>query len=198
MKFTDFDPESIQIGKYANRKISLGDVSFQIPRMYMPFGISGFTPNMGPTSYNIDFSMNGWNEDGNYVKTFHTFLKHIEDVIIDHISDISDEIFGENKTPEELREMFNSNIKTSANYDPKFRVKVNTISDSNRIKPDIFDVNNDEITCEVSNNLFSKYSGTGMVELCSVYFMNKRFGLTWRLKQLKIFEPQRLKGFQFQ
>ena len=36
-----------------------------------------------------------------------------------------------------------------------------------------------------------------MIELHSIYFMNKRFGLTWKMYQMKIFEPQRLKGFQF-
>ena len=35
-------------------------------------------------------------------------------------------------------------------------------------------------------------------ELTSVYFLNKKFGLTWRMCQMKVYEPQRLHGFQFQ
>ena len=73
MKFTDLNPdEDLAFSVYANRKISLSSknkpVRFQIPRMYMPFGISGFTPEVGPTKWNVDFSMKGYDEDGNYVK----------------------------------------------------------------------------------------------------------------------------------
>ena len=44
--------EDIKILDYNNRKIVLSTqksepVRFQIPKMYMPFGISGFTPELG-------------------------------------------------------------------------------------------------------------------------------------------------------
>ena len=91
--------------------------------------------------------------------------------------------------------MFNSNIKDSGG-EPKFRVKVDTDSDDN-IKVPIFDSSNNEIGGEVEKGLYSRHSGVAIVEMNSVYFMNKMFGITWKLHQLKIYEPQRLKGFQF-
>ena len=56
--------EIIEIPKYDGRKISLSTkdgrpLRIQTPRMYMPFGISGFTPVVGATKWNLDFSMKG-------------------------------------------------------------------------------------------------------------------------------------------
>ena len=52
---------------------------------------------------------------------------------------------------------------------------------------------------ELVNGLYSRNSGKAIVELGpSVYFLNRMFGVTWCLDQLLVFEPERLKGFQFQ
>jgi hypothetical protein len=55
--------DDIKIADYNNRKIVLstqsdGPIRFQIPKMYMPFGISGFTPEIGNKKFNIDSSNN--------------------------------------------------------------------------------------------------------------------------------------------
>jgi hypothetical protein len=50
---------------------------------------------------------------------------------------------------------------------------------------------------EVRSGLYARNSGHAMVELNSVYFLNRKFGLTWKLNQLVVYEPQNLKGFQF-
>jgi len=49
----------------------------------------------------------------------------------------------------------------------------------------------------VENGLYSRNSGHAIVELGSVYFLNRKFGCTWKLHQLIVYEPQNLKGFQF-
>ncbi len=201
MRFVDFD--SVEIGEYANRKMSLampetsGPVRFQIPRMYMPFGMSGFTPEVGPTKWNIDFSMKGWDEEGNYVEKFYTFVKKIEDSIIDKVHKESQEIFGKQMSREDLEGMFNSNIKETSDHEPKLRVKVD-VSYDGAMRTSVFDVDNNEITkSPPERSMYSQHSGTAQVELASVYFLNKMFGITWKMTQIKIFEPQRLKGFQF-
>ena len=204
MRFVDFNIESdLQIGDYENKKITLspGDkksIKFQVPRMYMPFGVSGFTPQVGPTKYNIDFSMKGYDEENNYVKAFYEFVKKLENEVIASVEAQSVEIFGKKMDQEELRKMFNSNIKESTGgREPKFRVKVDTNAVDNTTKFPIYDSNENELPCEASNGLYARHSATAIVELGNVYFMNKMFGITWRTSQLKVFEPQRLKGFQF-
>ena len=198
MRFVELNPiDDIEFGEFNNKKIgvcmsmSKTPPRFQIPRMYMPFGVSGFTPAYGPVKYNVDFSMKGWDEDGNYVNRFYKFVRTMEDRLIQNVTDSSIEIFGKQLSKEEIHGMFNSNIKDSGDREPKFRLKI----DGNTR---IFDVNDVDVTTELSNGLYSRHSGVAMVELGGVYFLNKMFGITWKMTQMKMYEPQRLKGFQFQ
>ena len=209
MKFTNFSVDTIVIGEFSKRQITLKTpddkpIRIQIPKMYMPFGVSGFTPDWGAVKWNIDFSMKGFDDnDENEVKKFYEFLRSIEQKVISNIKDNSVSIFGSRQTMKELENNFNSNIKITPGREPKLRVKVDTVSSSdNNIKPQIYDgVSNIQISEKASSSLFAHKSGTAIIELGNVYFMNKKFGLTWRLYQMKVFEPQQqqhnLKGFQF-
>lgn len=198
MRFVDINPESdIEFGAFNNRNMGiclkecLKPVKFQIPRMYMPFGMSGFTPEVGDTKYNIDFSMKGWDEDGGYVKKFYDFVKSVEEKLINEVVKQSPDIMGTQMSFDSIKAMFNSNIKEADDREPTFRLKVG--NDSR-----IFDVNDADVTGPNERGLYSKHTGVAMVELNGVYFLNRMFGITWKLSQMKIYEPQRLKGFQFQ
>lgn len=194
--------DNIEIRKFNNRKLVISTkqgtpLRIQFPRMYMPFGVSGFTPEVGPTKYNIDFALKGHDEENNYIQTFYKHIKELEDKIVDEVYNQSNEIFGKEISKVELMAMFNSNIKETVGREPKFRVKVDT-DHNDAIKANIFNANkqliNDEI---VTNGLYARNSGHAIVEVNSVYFLNKKFGCTWKLNQLVVYEPQNLKGFQF-
>jgi hypothetical protein len=193
--------ENIQINEYNNRKIVLSTkqgtpLRVQFPRMYMPFGVSGFTPEVGPTKYNIDFAVKGYDEEGSYMKKFYESLKALEDKIIDSVVEQSEVIFGSTMTKEELLPMFNSNLKESPDREPKFRVKADTTMDD-QLKANVFDAEKNPKRDDVVNGLYARNSGHAIVELNSVYFLNRKFGCTWKLHQLIVYEPQNLKGFQF-
>lgn len=200
MRFTELNVQNdIKLSEYYNKKITISNAQgkplrFQIPRMYMPFGVSGFTPEIGSTKWNVDFSMKGWDEEDNYIKKFYNFVKSVEQLVFDNVREKSIEIFG--TTDVDLEKFFNSNIKEDSGREPKFRIKVDT-DNTDMIKPRIFDVNEVDITDKASKGLYQRYSGVALVEITSVYFLNKKFGLTWRMCQMKVFEPQRLHGFQF-
>ena len=192
---------NFEIGTYTNKKIIINakdktPLRTHTPRMYMPFGISGFVPEVGQTKYNVEFSMKGWNEEGNYVKNFYDSIRALENLVILEVVQQSVDIFGEAKTYGDVQSMFNSNIKEDPEREPKFRVKVDTTYDS-RIKPLIIDPEKNDIRKEATNGLYARNTGIAKVEMNSVYFLNKKFGITWKLHQLMVFEPQRLKGFQF-
>jgi len=201
MKFTELC-SNIDIGSYKNKKIVItnkdgGHLRVQAPRLYMPFGICGFTPEVGPTKYTLDLSLTGWDEDGGYVQKFYQTLREVENMVVDAVVAQSEEIFQKPMTKEELLPMFNSNIKENPGHAPKFRVKVDT--DMNDLmKADVFDANKERMPKDaMTHGLYSRNSGRPIVEMCSVYFLNRKFGVTWKLHQLQVFEPERLKGFQF-
>ena len=191
----------LEINQYDGRKISFCTnernlVKFQIPRMYMPFGISGFVPEIGATKWNIDFAIKGWDEEGNIVKKFYETLKEIENKVIQEVSNQSETIFGKYMSIEELKPMFNSNVKESPEREPKFRVKVDATMDG-KVKSHVYDENKNSLIDDIKNGLYSRNSGTAVVEMNSIYFLNRKFGISWKLNQLVVYEPQRLKGFQF-
>ena len=189
MRFTSIDVSAIEFGSYEKRAVSITPHKFQIPRMYMPFGVSGFTPAYGATKYNIDFSMKGWNEEGHYVKRFYDFLKQVEDLAIDRVLEMCQEIFGKSMTRNELLDCFNSNIKpANGPYDPKFRVKV----DNNTT---VYNVNDEVIPGEIGEGLYKGFTGAARIEIGNIYFFNKKFGIVWKIVQIKVYEPQRLHGF---
>jgi hypothetical protein len=199
-KFNTF-LEDLDILEYDGRKISICTVEgkparIQMPRMYMPFGVSGFTPAVGNTKWNVDFSMKGYDEDGNYVKSFYETILKIETCIIENVAKQSVEIFGKEMTVDELRPIFNSNLKYSEGREPKFRVKVD-VSGTGVVKTGIFNSERHHLKDEMNDKLYARNSGVGIAELCSVYFLNRQFGVTWKLHQLVVHEPQQLKGFQF-
>ena len=193
--------ENLQINQFNNRKIVISTkqgtpLRVQCPRMYMPFGVSGFTPEVGQTKYNIDFAIKGYDEDGSYMKKFYDSTRKLEDMIIDAVTEQSVSIFGMSMSKEELLPMFNSNIKQSPDREPKFRVKVDTTMDD-QIKSNVFDADKNPLHDDATNGLYARNSGHAIVELNSVYFLNRKFGCTWKLYQLIVYEPQNLKGFQF-
>jgi len=99
--------ETIQINQYKQRKIVISTkqgtpLRIQFPRMYMPFGVSGFTPEVGPTKYNIDFAIKGYDEDDNYMKKFYESIKNLENKIIDSVVEQSEAIFGSTRPKKSL------------------------------------------------------------------------------------------------
>jgi hypothetical protein len=193
--------DELDTPKYDGRKITLSTkegkpLRIQFPRMYMPFGISGFTPEVGATKWSLDFAMKGYDEDGNYVKKFYDTIHEFEDKIIEAVHEQSEDIFKRKVSKDELKSMFNSNIKESSDREPKFRVKVDT-SMEGKLKAHVYDEHRNPLNDECVSGLYSRSSGTAIVEINSVYFLNKMFGVTYKLYQLVTYEPQTLKGFQF-
>jgi hypothetical protein len=193
--------DNLQINAFNNRKIVISTkqgtpLRVQFPRMYMPFGVSGFTPEVGQTKYNIDFAIKGYDEEDSYMKKFYDSVRKLENQIIDSVVEQSEVIFGAPMTKEQLLPMFNSNVKEAPGREPKFRVKVDTTMDD-QIKPNVFDADKNPLRDNATNGLYARNSGHAIVELNSVYFLNRKFGCTWKLHQLIVYEPQNLKGFQF-
>jgi len=144
----------------------------------------------------LTFSVKGYDEDENYVKSFYESILAAEEIIINSVSKQSVNIFKKHMSVEDLRPLFNSNMKHSPDREPKFRVKVE-VSGEGVIKTGIFNNEKQHLRDDIVDKLYARNSGVGIAEMCSVYFMNRKFGITWKLHQLVVHEPQQLKGFQF-
>jgi hypothetical protein len=187
MKFTEV--QGYKFLDYYNKKITIVNkddkmLRFQIPTMYMPFGVSGFVPPDGNTKWNVDFSVKG--------DEFYKFVKNFERDVIENVQKQSRTIFGHEKTFEELSIMFHSNMKEDpgSSWEPRFRAKVDDHTH-------MFNEKQEELTDELTPNLYSRSHGTAIVEVSSVWFINKKFGVTWKISQLKLKCTSTSSGFQF-
>jgi hypothetical protein len=207
MKFTEFNLHDVTFGEYSSKGISLslpnGDpIHIQIPRLYAPFGLSGFPNQFGPTRYNIDASLRGWNEEGSYVNKFFKFLMNIETVVLDHVRKLD-------VVPGDPNEFFNSNLKLSEKYDPKFRIKVRRVlfhmvkrrpsADADTTQVDnqslFFGPQHENMTpLQLEDGLFKGKTFTSVVHLKGVYFFKKQIGLTWTIVDAKVYQPKKRRG----
>ena len=144
-RFTHVDiDENLVLGDFYNKRIPIMDsdgkpMTFQMPRMYLPFGLSGFVPPHGATKWNFDFVMKGWDEPGGYVNRYYNWVREMENKVISHIHEQAQTIFGAPLSRQEVESMFNSNLKEAQNgYAPKLRIKADVWPDSN-LKFKVFD-----------------------------------------------------------
>lgn len=83
---------------------------------------------------------------------------------------------------------FNSNIKLSGKYDPKFRIKV----DNHSL---FFGPKCENLTPEtLEDGLFRSKTFTALVQLKGVYFFKQQMGLTWTVVEAKVYEPKKAQG----
>ena len=108
-------------------------------------------------------------------------------------------------TDDSLQELIDNNDRVLVQYSagwcgncrimkPKFKKMA---SEHEAIPFVLIDAEKNPKKDEATNGLYARNSGQAIVELNSVYFLNKKFGCTWKTYQLVVHEPQNLKGFQF-
>jgi len=117
--------ENLEIAEFNNRKIVLSTkegtpMRIHFPRLYMPFGVSGFTPEVGPTKYNVDLALKGHDEEGSYINKFYTSIRAIEDKIIDNVVEQSEKDIWEEDDEGGTR----TNVQLQCKGKPRSRTKV--------------------------------------------------------------------------
>ena len=164
---------------YANRRILLKDGPFriQIPCMRLPYGVSEFNDGIRAT-YSLDFTID--NND------FLEFLQRVEEACVSEVASQSKYIFCEQTlSPTDVRSMFVSCVKAhDLGVLPTFRAKVD-------MKTNFYDGNGHSLDVEETGlpEAFRGYTARSIVEAKSLYFMDRKIGLSWRVDQLKVFPP---------
>ena len=151
---------------------------YMIPRNDVPYGFNEFVPQNGNPSISIEVNI----EEDEIVQK----IRDMEDEIIRKVSEKSQSVFKCHKTPDEIKEMFNSNLK-----DGRLRLK-------HTRKTRLFDSDGKSMPTEVSGGDYRNWSAAISATVTSVYFFNKKVGLVWNADHIKLWEPEpELKGFAF-
>jgi len=168
----------------------------QTPAIDVPFGVSPYTdPKTGEVSYSLDISFRGADKDRE-IKDFQDRMTAFDNTLIQTGVDRSSDWFGKKMSKEFVGEVYRPLVKPAkdpSKYAPTMKVKIimrdgtalGTVFDENRRKADM--------------DYVIKGSRVRLIlEVASVWFVSKSFGVTWRLSQcLVVSRPARLEGFAF-
>lgn len=156
----------------------------QTPLMYIPFGCRQYTGKYDKVTCTLDLSLRGHDEEDSACFKFKEWYKELEQQLIDKA-----------ELPEES---FNSSLKNdNGAFPPCLRVKP-PVEDGMLTSPVWLE--HDEKPTTIYGNLDLKFKGNTAIAIITplLYKLPQgMWGISWKVEQLRVFEPRRAQGFMF-
>lgn len=177
-------------GQDAKRRIVM-----QTPAVAVPFGVSPYTDASGEIqSYSIDIAFRNSDTDP-HIADFLGRMRHLDEVLLDTAVANSKDWFGKAMSKDVVKEFLRKLVKdpTNPQYSPIMKIKVPMVNGAP------ISQFYDEGRRPASIDYVTKGSTVRMIlELSSVWFVNKNFGVTWKLLQAGVeSRPRQLDGYSF-
>jgi hypothetical protein len=193
---------------YINYQHTNNNLIIQTPTLNAPFGISTWPGDRSsPDKYTLDLSFAGRDTNPG-IQEFYDMLQNISNFVLDSALENSNTWFKKKYPSRDVIEaIFNSNIRYSKDkvtgevsnaYPPTFKLNLpyrdNTFSfpcyGAKRESVNLFDIIN-----QPSRGKGARV--TAIMQLNSLWVVGGKFGLTWRVNQLRIVLPQISSGYAF-
>lgn len=198
---TAFEPSSVKFSPLAktskgNKTVYLNfpnnqKIILQTPAMSSPFGISTYDDaSDGKRSYSLDASFRGYDTNAK-LASFLTKCRGFDENLIDMATENSKAWFGKDMNRDMISVLFRKSIRDANDpkYAPTLRLKITPSTE-------YYDEHQNKVDMDY---IVKGTSFRAIVELSSVFFVNKQFGVTWRIVQLAVTSrPDRISGFAFQ
>lgn len=211
----DFDVSEISLADVQKNKMG-GNIVYlnykeskkliiQTPFMNAPFGIGTYVDEKtGIAKYSIDVSYRGADEDPK-VALFQKKMESLDEFLIEKGAEHSKDWFGKKQKKEVVEALYRPLVKPSKDpekYAPTMKVKVLTKDPNSTDKTPTFNVEAYKYGKEHEkfdlNNLKKGAKIQMILECVSVWFVGKsQFGITWRLVQARVKQPDNIQGFSF-
>lgn len=211
MLFSAFDPSQLKFsGLEKNKKggkvVFLGipdaltgerqRVTIQTPALALPFGVSPYQEaTTGEIqSYSLDVSFRG-HDTNPAMGDFMARMRALDEVLMSAAVTESKEWFGKKMSREIVAEFFRKLVKDPSNpkYAPVMKVKVPLANGEPAAL--FFDEQRRPTTIDY---LVKGCTVKLLMEIDRVWFVNKNFGVTWRLLQAAVISrPERLDSYSF-
>ncbi|KAG7674766.1 hypothetical protein KSW81_006186 [Nannochloris sp. 'desiccata'] len=168
-------------------------VYMQTINLSCPFGLSTYVdPKTGQKSYSIDVAFKDLGDP--HTKGFHDTMLALNHVTLNKAVELSKDWFGKEVPMEMIREFYRPLIRQPKDprYSPTMKIKI-PVDKSGVPTAEIYN----EAKERVSIDSIAKGSSiTCIIELSPVWFVNKTFGLTWKLVQAAVTPgPQNFAGY---
>ena len=180
----------------------------QTPAMKAPFGIKLWaSDNGGPDKYNLDVSFDGRDSRPN-VDQFYKMLEEMDKrVVADAVDNTMAWFKKKHPTPETYGALYTHMVKhprdkvtgeISTQFSPTFKMSLPMrdgkfrfpVYNAKREQIDLFDI--------INSDTHGKGSSVQAIVMCSgVWVVGTKFGVSWKVQQLRICEPARITGYAF-
>ena len=217
IKATEFNPNNISYSEPKQLNGGRGKTvyvhydnssqySLQTPVMASPFGLS-VDDRQEQVKYALDLSFRGM-ESSPQLQKFHDNLVAMDEKLIEDGVEHSMAWFKKKKSSTEvMSSLYNPVVRVSKDketgepdgkYPPTFKCKIPNYE--GRWGCDIYDDKKNELKLspEELKELITKGTKVQALIRCTgVYFAAGKYGVTWRVTQLKVFRSNTLKGYAF-
>lgn len=171
------------------------------PKMRLPFGVNGPNPAMKIEGYSMNMSFDGHASDES-ISRFLDLMRAFDSKILDIAEKKCPEWFKRSYSREVLETLFKPTVRESqgssasgAPYAPTMKVKI----PQKRNGSGEFDCQfwfEDQRPATIGDVTPGCYV-EAIIEAPSIWFVNTSFGCSWSLVQLKIYAPERPRGYAF-
>ena len=166
-------------------------VWIQAPIGTLPFGLSawGEGPNV---KYSVDISVGDYSVN-NDMKNLVEFIDEFDNYI-KSIPTKDPTWFKSTKTSGVVDELFRGSLRRDPNgkYPPTLKLKFHEVR--GELKTTFFDSKRSPLT---RDDLVKGSKIQTIIQPASVWFVNKQFGITWKVHQVKIFPPPQMQTYAF-
>ena len=185
-KFDNLDDNLKLVGDKPNFKLLYNGepIRLQLPPFYVPFGLKQYDGKYGNVTCTLDLSLRGYDEDNNRINKFATWYRSLEASLFNNSMYNPDQ--------------FNTSLKhANPEYAPLFRIK--TPIEDGMVQATIWKENKEEPEMVYGNlnGLFKTNTAIAIVTPNPYVLPNGMWGISWRLEELKLFGPKRLRGCLF-
>lgn len=192
MLYSAFDPSKLEFGKIEKTKRGSKIVQLtydgrtrihiQTPKLQLPFGVNKPYQDGGDVqSHSIDVSFRGHDTSG-VIGSFLEKMRAVDASVMDHAVRDSAEWFGSVKPHNVIQEFFRPLVREPTNpvYAPTMKVKIPVV---NGVPNSTFFINKEQVDMDkVCKGATARF----LLELSGVWFVNKHFGVSWRVVQCDI------------
>ena len=165
----------------------------QTPKLRLPFGMQqygGEEKDDKSKSYSLSLSLDNYRDLSSHENEFLKGIKAIDEHIKSLAIENSQAWFRKSMKKEVIEELFSSSIRETNDWPPTFKAKLPYYN--GKFNCDFYDQSRKK--CLV-DNITQNCHIIGLVNVTSLWFINNRFGVTWQLKQLQVFQPPKYDTF---
>lgn len=190
--YSAFEPANVSFGKAdvmrnGGKIVNLSypgsrRIQLQTPTVSLPFGVNEpFKGGNGGDvqSYSVDLSFRGYDENAAMGK-FLEKMRAIDALVLKKAHESSVEWFGKQTSAEVIQELYRPLVRDAKDpqYAPTMKVKIPVVGGVPSAS--FFDEDRNPVQMDyLSKGTTAKF----IIEVSSVWFVNKNFGVTWRLVQ---------------